>query len=65
MGIGTLRRYHWKDKVQAIADELKAHAMALEALKATNDLDKNSLATRLNEIERTLKNAGKLLEDKE
>jgi ElaB/YqjD/DUF883 family membrane-anchored ribosome-binding protein len=64
MGIGTLRRYHWKDAIQAIADELKSHTAAVESLKNTNDLNKDSLAKIADDIEKTLKAIGKTLEKK-
>lgn len=42
MGVGTLRRYHYKDKLQAIADKLKELAAEIERLKYGNELDKQS-----------------------
>lgn len=56
MGIGTLRRYHWKDEIQLFAEELKKHAEAIEELRNANELDTDKLEKISDEIRKTAGN---------
>lgn len=53
MGIGTLRRYHYKDVLHEYANKLRLLADEIDGLRHGNELDKEKLSDIANRTEKT------------